>query len=103
MKAPMDRRTLIVSGLMSLGAGGLAQARTPSDPAQDPGPPPPQPNVSAQPSYPAAAPAQTYSRDEIVNKVSDFMGVTAESAGALIERVFAQNGRPTGYIAGEGG
>ena len=55
-----------------------AQARTPSDPAQDPGPPPPQPNVSAQPSYPAAAPAQTYSRDEIVNKVSDFMGVTAE-------------------------
>src|SRR4051794_193751 len=31
------------------------------------------------------------------------MGVTAESAGALIEKVFAQQGRPTGYIAGEEG
>lgn len=99
----MDRRTLILSGLVSLGAAGLAQARAPSDPAQDPGPPPPQPNLSAQPSYPAAQPAQTYDRDEIVNKVSDFMGVTAESAGAMVEKVFGQNGKPTGYIAGEEG
>jgi hypothetical protein len=99
----MDRRTLILSGLMSLGSAGLAQARTPTDPAQDPGPPPPQPNVTGQPSYPAASQAQTYSRDEIVNQVSDFMGVTAESAGAIVERIFAQNGKPTGYIAGEEG
>jgi hypothetical protein len=99
----MDRRTLILSGLMSLGASGLAQARTPTDPAEDPGPPPPQPNVTAQPSYPAASPAQAYSRDEIVNKVSDFFGVTAESAGAMVEKIFGQNGRPTGYIAGEEG
>ena len=33
--------------------------------------------------------------------MSDFLGVTAESAGAVIERVFRDNGRPTGYIAGE--
>jgi hypothetical protein len=39
----------------------------------------------------------------MVNRVSDFLGVTAESAGAMIERVFKQNGRPTGYIAGEEG
>ena len=31
------------------------------------------------------------------------MGVTAESAGAAIERTFKDNGRPTGYIAGEEG
>jgi hypothetical protein len=99
----MDRRTLILSGLMSLGAAGLAQARTPTDPAQDPGPPPPQPNVTAQPSYPAASQSDTYSRDEIVNKVSDFFGVGAESAGAMVEKIFAQNGKPTGYIAGEEG
>ncbi len=99
----MDRRTLILSGLVSLGTAGLAQARTPADPYNDPGPPPPQPSVTAQPSYPAAPPAQTFSRDEIVNKVSDFMGVTAESAGAVVEKVFAQQGRPTGYIAGEEG
>jgi hypothetical protein len=63
--------------------------------AQNDGPPAPNP----QPQYPA----KTYSRDEIVDGVSDFLGVTAESAGAAIERIFRQHGRPTGYIAGEEG
>lgn len=104
----MDRRTLILSGLVSLGSAGLAQARVaPTEPRPaDPyaaGPPAPAPTVSANPSYPAGPEAQTYSRDEIVNQVSDFMGVTAESAGAVVEKIFAQNGRPTGYIAGEEG
>jgi len=102
----MDRRTLILSSLAAGLAGeltgpGLAQARTPD--YGDQGPPPPSPALTPSPSYPAAQPAQTYSRDEIVNKVSDFMGVTAESAGAVVEKVFGQNGRPTGYIAGEEG
>ena len=39
----------------------------------------------------------------MVDRVSDFMGVTAESAGAAIEKVFKEKGRPTGYIAGEEG
>jgi hypothetical protein len=103
----MDRRTLIVSGLVSLGSAGIARAGTPSAPSTSPtsdnGPPAPAPAISANPSYPAAQPAQTYSRDEIVNQASDFMGVTAESAGAIIEKIFADNGRPTAYIAGEEG
>ena len=103
----MDRRTLILSGLVSLGSAGLAQARiAPTPPASDPyasGPPAPAPSLDSNPSYPASPEAQTYSRDEIVNQVSDFMGVTAEAAGAMIEKIFAQNGRPTGYIAGEEG
>lgn len=103
----MDRRTLILSGLVGLGSAGLAQARiAPTPPASDPyasGPPAPSPSLNSNPSYPASPEAQTYSRDEIVNQVSDFMGVTAESAGAMIEKIFAQNGRPTGYIAGEEG
>ncbi|MEI7932874.1 MAG: DUF1134 domain-containing protein [Alphaproteobacteria bacterium] len=45
----------------------------------------------------------TYTRDELVPAVSDFFGVTVESAGAVIEKVFGDNGRPTGYIAGEEG
>jgi hypothetical protein len=45
----------------------------------------------------------TFSQEEIVGSVSDFLGVTAESAGAAVERVFARNGRPTGYIAGTEG
>jgi hypothetical protein len=89
----MDRRLLLASGLAFLGAGGAARA----EPGDGHDLPPP----GAQPSYPAQPKAETYSRDELVNRVSDFFGVTAESAGAIIEKVFKDNGRPTGYIAGE--
>lgn len=88
----MDRRLLIASGLAFLGAG-----RALAEPGAEPGDgalPPPRP---VSPDYRAP----TYSEDELVNRVSDFFGVTAESAGALIEKVFHDNGRPTGYIAGE--
>ena len=112
----MDRRTLIVSSLVTLGAASLARAQpigAPSSlppagpsPASTPpantmpaGPPPPEHNAS----YPATAKAETYSRDEIVNNVSDFMGVTAEAAGGAVERIFQKNGSPTAYIAGEEG
>jgi hypothetical protein len=91
----MDRRTLIVTGLVAVGAPSLARAQTPLPPAQprsDVPPPPPPPNAS-----------NTYSQDEIVHDVSDFLGVTAESAGAAVEKLFAKNGRPTAYIAGEEG
>lgn len=83
----MDRRTLILSGIAA-GVGGaatssLAFAQTPSrDPAEGP---------------------RTYSTEEIVNATSDFLGVTAETAGAAIEHVFRENGRPTAYIAGQEG
>jgi hypothetical protein len=101
----MDRRTLIISGLASVGAsaayGQTAPGQTaPSETAPGrQGPPTP----SATPTYPANRPAETYSRDEIINGVSDFLGVTAETAGAAVERVFGQKGRPTAYIAGEEG
>lgn len=54
---------------------------------------------------PAAARAQddTYEQSEIVSAVSDFFGITAEAAGQLVERVFRENGRPTGYIRGSEG
>lgn len=77
----MDRRTLILSGLAA-GASGVAT------------------NSLAQAADPADGP-RTYSADEIVNATSDFLGVTAEAAGAAIERIFKQNGRPTAYIAGQ--
>src|SRR4030095_9794450 len=47
--------------------------------------------------------SKTYSQDEIVNGVSDFLGVTAESAGAVVEKLFSKTARPTAYIAGEEG
>jgi hypothetical protein len=78
----MDRRTLILSGLAAsagaAGVPGLAGAQETDE-------------------------ARTYSADEIIAATSDFLGVTAEAAGAAIERVFRQNGRPTAYIAGQEG
>jgi hypothetical protein len=44
---------------------------------------------------------QTYNDTEIVEAVSDFFGVTAEAAGVLVERIFADLGEPVGYIIGE--
>ena len=114
----MDRRTLIISGLSTLSAVGVSKAAWGQDAS---------PSVSSQPLPPATAPgspartvapgspgaplpttntpppANTYTEDEIVGAVSNFLGVAAESAGAAVERIFAKNGRPTAYIAGEEG
>ncbi|MDP3173724.1 MAG: DUF1134 domain-containing protein [Phenylobacterium sp.] len=99
----MDRRKLIISGIAVLGSAGCATAR-PRDPYnQGPGLGPvssPRPPRS-QPADPNTQVAETYSREEIVTNVSDFLGVTAETAGGVIERVFGEYGRPTAYIAGE--
>jgi hypothetical protein len=107
----MHRRSLILTGIAA-GAGALtdqAVAQTPLPPArvypQD-GPPPGAPPAympppQSQPAYAASTQAQTYSREDIVASASDFLGVTAESAGAAIERIFRDNGRPTGYMAGQ--
>ena len=79
----MDRRTLIVSG----GALAVSACATTS-------------NFDARQSGQQAA---TYTRDELVPAVSDFFGVTVEAAGAAIERIFRDQGQPTGYVAGEEG
>lgn len=94
----MDRRTLIASSIATLASAGCAAAQ-PRDPAGSP--PAPNPSASASPSYPAQAAAETYSREELINTASDFLGVAAEAAGGAIERAFEDNGRPTAYIAGE--
>ncbi|OYU69330.1 MAG: hypothetical protein CFE28_04520 [Alphaproteobacteria bacterium PA2] len=88
----MDRRKLVVSGLVALGAAGVARAQQAGE-----GPPPPQ----TRPDYPSAKKGETFSSDEIVNGVSDFLGVTAEAAGGVVERLFKENGRPSAYIAGQ--
>jgi hypothetical protein len=89
----MDRRLLLASSLAFLGAGRAAFAE-PGDGHDDEMPTP-----GGGPTYKAA----TYSEDELVNRASDFFGVAAETVGAVIEKVFKDNGRPTGYVAGEEG
>ena len=92
----MDRRKLIVAGAGIVGADLAARSAL----AQVQPPPPPQ---APRAQYDANTKAETYSRDEIVNGVSNFFGVTAEAAGSAVERVFREHGQPTGYIAGEEG
>jgi hypothetical protein len=119
---------IVIPGLVLSGAAMAQTQLPPARSAQQDGPPPPSeeypqdnrpaprqapspryqdntvpPVESAQPSYAAAPKAETYSREELVNSVSDFLGVTAEAAGSAIEHIFRDNGRPTGYIAGEEG
>jgi hypothetical protein len=93
----MDRRLLVRSAVALIGAGltaPIARAQDEPPPQGAQAMPPP------GPSYPDNR-APTYTQNELVNSVSDFFGVTAESAGAIIERVFHDNGQPTGYIAGQ--
>ena len=117
----MDRRTLLVSGLISA-VGGPALAQSSDDRPYEPrryddphyndpkrddtrpdGPRPDDRRGDDRDTGPHGDRAPTYSRDEMVNKVSDFLGVTAEAAGGAVEHIFKDNGRPTGYIAGEEG
>ena len=48
-------------------------------------------------------PAQTYTETELVQAVSTHLGVTAESAATMIERLFRKQGHPVGYITGQEG
>ena len=117
----MDRRTLLVSGLISA-VGGPALAQSSDDRPYEPrryddphyndpkrddtrpdGPRPDDRRGDDRDTGPHGDRAPTYCRDEMVNKVSDFLGVTAEAAGGAVEHIFKDNGRPTGYIAGEEG
>jgi hypothetical protein len=101
----MDRRTLIVSGLVTVAAGAAhGQQPAPSSDVQSAPLPPAQGGPPSGGHAASGVPeSKTYSQDEIVGGVSDFLGVTAESAGAVVEKLFSKNGRPTGYIAGEEG
>jgi hypothetical protein len=45
----------------------------------------------------------TYSSNELIPAVAGFFGVTAAAAGKALEKVFADNGRPIGYIRGSEG
>jgi hypothetical protein len=88
----MDRRSLIASGLLTLGTAACATAQ-PRDPVSGAPMPPPEPAGPGR--------AEPYTREEIIKNTSDFLGVTAEAAGGAVEKIFAQYDQPTAYVAGE--
>lgn len=50
-----------------------------------------------------AAGDETYSEPEIVDAAERFFGAGAEGVAAVVSHVFAEQGRPNGYIEGEEG
>ena len=51
----------------------------------------------------AAAQEGTYSEDEVVRAAERFFGGAAEGLADVVHHVFAENGRPVGYIQGSEG
>jgi hypothetical protein len=100
----MDRRTIIAAGLVAL-SGAATQAIAASTTTTTELPPAATKDgaPAATEAAPPAEAASTYSQDEIVTGVSDFLGVTAEAAGGVVEKMFSGYGAPTAYIAGEEG
>ena len=66
------------------------------------GAPPLLPSAAAHPA-PKQNEQNTFSREEIVTAAAGFLGATAQAVAAAVERVFRDQGRPVGYIAGEEG
>ncbi len=62
--------------------------------------PPMNPVGAKTPAYSPGRHAEPYSQVEIVKKASDFFGVASQTIAGVIERVFKDNGEPTGYLAG---
>jgi hypothetical protein len=49
----------------------------------------------------SAADESTYTKQEILDQVEQFFGQGAKNLGKVVEKVFADQGRPDAYIAGE--
>ncbi|WOI53526.1 DUF1134 domain-containing protein [Parvularcula sp. LCG005] len=60
------------------------------------------PRTSAETSPPPPPPSDgDFTQSGVVSAVEDWLGVSAETAGTLVQRTFADLGEPNGYIYGE--
>jgi len=79
-------------------------ARSTGDAAADAATAPPPPQPGAPPSGGPATEEEGYSIDEIRAASAGFFGQVSANLGAVIEHLFRNSGRPTGYVLGtEGG
>lgn len=64
----------------------------------------PQPGAAPEPPPEGTAvPEDTYSAEEITTAASNLFGATTEGLAKVIEKAFAEQGRPNAYIVGEEG
>jgi hypothetical protein len=101
----MIHRRSFSTGLSAALAGALVSEAFAHE---GPAPEPPLADPPASPPQPAAAPdnqqgGATYSEDEIVRAAGEFFDTTAGAVGAVIERIFRDQGRPVGYSKGQEG
>ncbi len=89
----IDRRSVFLAGAGLALTGCASQGQAP--------PVPPLADTGPRPQYGPGPQAETYDENEIVHNVSNFFGVTSETVASAVEHVFREQGRPTGYIAGE--
>jgi hypothetical protein len=92
MHDPTRRHSIQFLAALGAGAAGLLPGCAQSQAAR-----PTEPELAGGPNEDP----NTFSQEEIVTAVSGFFGATAQAAGAAVERIFRENGRPTGYVAGE--
>lgn len=94
------RRTMTTAALMfALWLPQLSAQDSAPAPAEVPQPPPEESAASPEGSRPI--PQEGYTAEEIVNVAGNFFGGTTEGLAKVIERVFAEQGKPVAYIVGE--
>ena len=86
---------MMLALLLAMGLGLSGCATTQSDPTSNT-------DVYAEQQM-GGEPGATYNENELVEALSAHLGVTAESAGTMVERLFRKQGRPVGYITGQEG
>lgn len=94
----------LLAALIALGC--TIPAAFAQDPPPAAAPPPAQEQQTPVPEAPPenqAVPEDTYSAEEIGKAAQDFFGATTEGLAKIIEKVFAEQGRPNAYIAGNEG
>jgi hypothetical protein len=89
----INRRLLVQAGVtLSLGGVAARSALAQTEPMNHVG-------ASTQPYSPGPH-AEPFSQVEILDAASNFFGVASQTIAGVVERVFKDNGLPTGYIAG---
>ncbi len=85
-------RNLILIAIAMVALPACAQNTTP--------PPEPRP-LGEQAAF--SQEVNTFNDAETAEAIADFFGVSAEAAAQTVERIFADHGQPTAYIAGQEG